>query len=261
MNGSIGALLLGMMFSAGSAHAAERTPRSTPPVAVLVPGEKRAPDLESVVAQVFEGANRLRREAGVEALASSPELMRAAQAFAAFMAETDRYGHDVDGNPTERAERAGYAPCIVAENLAYQFLSTGFRTAELSQGLLDGWMDSPGHRANLLEADVTETGVAIARSRATSRYYAVQVFGRPRTLETRFSIRNRSGAAVSYELDGESLPLPQGSTVTHRQCRPARLVFDWPGRQSSSMLAVRSGDRYSVERSPQGEFSVTSEAP
>lgn len=260
MKGPIVALWLGIVFSVGAAPAAERAPRTTPPVAVLVAGEKRSPDLEAVATQVFEGANRLRRAAGVEELASSPELMQAARAFAAFMAESDRYGHDVDGSPTERTERAGYAPCIVAENLAYQYLSTGFRTDELSQGLLDGWMDSPGHRANLLEPDVTETGVAIARSPATSRYYAVQVFGRPRSLEVSFSIRNGSGTAVSYSLDKELLPLPAGTTVTHRQCRPAMLAFDWPGRQDPLTFTVRSGHRYEVSRT-QGRFVVTSGVP
>lgn len=252
--------MLAIVLIVGSAPAAERPPRTTPPVAVLVAGEKRSPDLEEVVMQVFDGVNRLRRAAGAEELASSPELMQAAQAFAAYMAETERYGHDVDGNPTERAERAGYAPCIVAENLAYQYLSTGFRTAELSQGLLDGWMDSPGHRDNLLLADVTETGVAIARSRTSGRYYAVQMFGRPLALQVSFSIRNGSGTAVSYSLDEDLMPLPAGTTVTHRQCRPAMLAFDWPGSQDSLTLAVRNGHRYEVTRM-QGRFVVTSGVP
>lgn len=254
-----GALPLLFMLGIGAADAADRAPRTTPPVAVLVAGEKRAPDLEVVTTQVFEGANRLRRRHGWEALASSPELTRAAQAFAAFMAETERYGHDADGDPTERAQRAGYAPCIVAENLAYQYLSTGFRTEELSEGLLEGWMDSPGHRENLLFADVTDTGVGIARSRTSGKYYAVQMFGRPLALQVSFSIRNGSGAAVTYAIDGEASPLPPGSTATHRQCRPATLAFDWPGGQEPLTLTVQSGLRYDVTHTPQGEFRVTSE--
>lgn len=152
----------------------------TPPVAVLVPGEKRTANIDAATGQVLAGVNRLRIEAGAPPLVASALLAKAAREFALYMAETDRYGHEADGRtPDERARRAGYQPCIVAENIAYQYLSTGFRTAELSQGLLDAWMDSPGHRANILDLRLTEIGVGIARSGNTARYYAVQLFGQP----------------------------------------------------------------------------------
>lgn len=245
---------------AGALPAAERG--RTPPVGILIPGEKHTADPEAAAALVLAGANAERRKAGASDLAENPVLTEAARAFAAFMARTDRYGHGSDGRqPRDRVEQAGYAPCIVAENLAYQYLSTGFATPDLAQSLLEGWLDSPGHRANLLNPDVTETGLGLARSRDTGRYYAVQLFARPQSLQTQFEIHNSSGVAVSYRLGGDDLPLPPGSTVMHRQCRPAAVVFDWPGPQSSLTLAAQSGARYEVVRTSRGEFAVRAAPP
>jgi len=53
------------------------------------------------------------------------------------------------------------------------------------QALVQGWIDSPGHRANLLNPEVREIGVALVRDggitagRPVARLYAVQLFGRP----------------------------------------------------------------------------------
>jgi uncharacterized protein YkwD len=44
---------------------------------------------------------------------------------------------------------------------------------------MDSWMHSSGHRANILNANLTEIGTALARDSA-SRPYWVQVFGKPR---------------------------------------------------------------------------------
>lgn len=49
---------------------------------------------------------------------------------------------------------------------------------ELASRYFEGWKKSPGHRRNMLEASVTDTAVAVARSARTGRYYAVQLFGR-----------------------------------------------------------------------------------
>jgi uncharacterized protein YkwD len=57
---------------------------------------------------------------------------------------------------------------IVAENLA-----AGAPTAH---EILDGWIDSPGHRANLEHPDLTHVGTDIALG-GTMRVYATQVYG------------------------------------------------------------------------------------
>ena len=251
-------VLFAMLVIGTAAHAADRAaPQRTPPVAVIVKGEKRSADVREATRQLFEGTNALRSDAGRTALVRSPALAAAAASFAEFMARTDEYGHEADGSdPSTRAARAGYDACIVAENIAYQSLSTGFSTGELVQSLLDGWMDSPGHRANLLAPDLTELGVAITRSARSGKYYGVQLFGRPRSQSVEFTIRNNADVALRYELDGEAQSLPVRTTVRHLLCRQATLAFRWPGTQPATSLKAEPAKVYEVVRAGAGEFRV-----
>ena len=69
----------------------------------------------------------------------------------------------------DRARYVDYPFGHIAENVAI-----GYPDAET---VVEGWMASKGHRANILERDVVETGIGIARSPAGGVYYC-QVFGR-----------------------------------------------------------------------------------
>lgn len=142
------------------------------------------------------------------------------------MAKTDQYGHAADGSePAQRAQNFGYNYCAVAENIAYQFKSTGFSTQDLAQRFFEGWRNSPGHRKNMLDPDVTETAIAIARSAKTGRHYAVQLFGRPKSRTIEFSIENRTAASIEYTFDGESFRTDHGVRRTHQHCKQAELVL------------------------------------
>lgn len=262
MNGITRAVVLAVAALLPGAASAAGPPRITKPVAVLVPGEKRTADVEAATAQVIALTNAARRGEGLAELATDPGLTTAASAFAAWMAGSDEYGHAADGlDPSRRATAAGYDACIVAENLSYQFLSTGFSTDDLAASLVDGWLDSAGHRANLLDRDVTDLGVAIARSPRSGRYYAVQLFGRPRALQVAFSLHNASAAPVRYSIGTSAEHLPAGTTVNHRHCRPVELVLHWPGGQPPARIDVRDGDRLQVARGAGGVFRLEAVAP
>ena len=138
-------------------------------------------DADRVERLVVEQTNDFRKANGLEAARPDAALRRTAEAFAAYMARTDRYGHEADGRtPGERARREGYDWCRVSENISYQWSSHDFETGELARRLVEGWKASPGHRRNMLDGKVTETAVAVARSGKSGKYYAVQMFGRPR---------------------------------------------------------------------------------
>lgn len=150
-------------------------------VLLLVAGAARAADIPAVERAIVEGTNRFRHEQGVGAVRPDSTLDRTAREFAAYLARTDRFDHEADGRtPAIRARAHGYDYCLVAENIAYQFDSRGFSTSALAQGLVQGWKDSPGHRRNMLDARVIDTGVAVVQSRHSGRFYAVQMFGRRR---------------------------------------------------------------------------------
>ena len=142
----------------------------------------RSADLARVEKLVFESTNRFRGEQGVAPVAADAKLHAAARDFAQFMARSGRYAHDADGRqPSDRARAHGYDYCVISENIAYQFDSRGFGTGGLADLLFEGWKRSAGHRRNLLDAEVTDSAVAVARSAATGYFYAVQMFARPRS--------------------------------------------------------------------------------
>jgi uncharacterized protein YkwD len=215
----------------------------------LVKPSARMPDIGEVTALVVRRVNALREAERSAPLAIERRLMATAEDFAGYMARTDRYGHQADGSrPAERAGKRGYDYCIVSENIAYQFSSAGFTTDELAARLVQGWRDSVGHRRNLLDPDVTETGVAVARSEQTGHYYAVQLFGRPKALSTAFRISNESDATIQYETGGRSFSLPPRFARSHEQCRGVELVLLWPDRPERTRLRPTNGDRYAITR-------------
>jgi hypothetical protein len=73
---------------------------------------------------------------------------------------------------SDHAQRLGYHYKIIAENIASgNFLN--------NQKVIDGWMQSPGHRQNVLSPDIKEIGVAIDRGQfqGANSWIAVQIFG------------------------------------------------------------------------------------
>jgi hypothetical protein len=166
------------------------------------------------------------------------------------MARTDKYGHTADGNrPSQRAKQHGYEYCIVLENIAYAYRSTGFTEEGLAEKFTQGWIDSPGHRENMLDRDVTETGVAVAHSDQSGNYYAVQMFGRPKSQNFEFTVANESGEVIRYELAGQVFPLPPRYTRTHQQCRPSPMTFRLAGEddeRSNKTVQPDRGDRFIV---------------
>ncbi|QBQ55518.1 CAP domain-containing protein [Nitrosococcus wardiae] len=212
----------------------------------LTQGEK-SPPLTKVVKEIISRTNHFRREKGRPKLKVNPKLMETAQYFAEFMARTDQYGHYADGNrPAERAKEQGYNYCIVSENIASRFNTAGFITEELVQGFFQGWKSSPGHRKNILDPGITEIGVAVAKSEQSGYYYAVQMFGRPKSLSIEFQVTNNSVTTIQYEFGNRTFPLPPRYTRSHQLCRSEELVFHWPDKQESTTVQPNKGDHYTI---------------
>jgi uncharacterized protein YkwD len=208
-----------------------------------------SPDLGDVTHLIVDRTNDFRRGEGREPVGLDPKLSAAARSFAAFMARSDRYGHEADGRtPAQRAQEQGYAYCIILENIASLYSSAGFGAQELANRAMHGWRQSEGHRRNLLDPEVTEIGVAIAQSGTSGTYYAVQLFGRPHSKRIEFRVANPSPVAVEYELNGKAISLPPRATRMHQECRAARLTVRPPGERHSTSVRPADGDRYEVER-------------
>ncbi|MEV7793284.1 CAP domain-containing protein [Streptomyces sp. NPDC087512] len=126
--------------------------------------------LDRATGKVVALTNRERARAGLPALAADPRLAAAAQAHSSDMVARDFYAHtDPDGGgPWDRAVAAGATVGTVGENIA-----CGQRSpAEV----VEGWMHSPGHRANILTAGFTRIGVGLAGGGRAGMYWT-QLFG------------------------------------------------------------------------------------
>lgn len=212
--------------------------------AAAVHAQPARPQLSEASRLIVDETNAFRRAHGAGNTVSQPQLADAALEFARFMARTDRYSHEADGKtPVQRSTAHGYRHCVVLENIAFVQSSAGFRTGELAQRLVAGWQQSPGHRKNMLDPAVTETGVAIAQSPRSNRFYAVQMFGRPWSQAIEFALTNHSVGTVDYELDGEAFRLAPRQTHTHQRCRPPRVEVAVPGA-APLRLAPAHGARY-----------------
>ncbi|MFI9803494.1 CAP domain-containing protein [Streptomyces sp. NPDC052301] len=127
-------------------------------------------ELSRTTAEVVALTNAERGRAGLRPLALDPLLTAAAQAHCADMVARDFYDHtSPDGcQPWDRAAAAGSRRRTVGENIA----CGGRSPAEV----VDGWMRSPGHRANILKREFSHLGIGFTGGGRAGTYWA-QLFG------------------------------------------------------------------------------------
>lgn len=120
----------------------------SPLSSILGTGAHRAKNEEAV----FRLANAARARAGLPALRAEDRLRAAARDHSRDMAKRDFCAHEnPDGlTPADRMNAKGY-PAPGAENVA--------RGQKTPQEVMDSWLKSPGHRANLLNPDFRALGV------------------------------------------------------------------------------------------------------
>ncbi len=216
-------------------------------------------DVSKVEKMIIQKTNSLRKDHDLNTVEADAELDKAAEYFANYMAKKDKYGHNADGNsPAQRAKKFDYKYCLVLENISYQYSTNDFATDKLAQKFFHGWKTSPGHRKNMLDPDVTETAVAVVQSKESGFYYAVQMFGRPKTKKIEFSLFNKSPTSVKYKVGKRSFELPSRYRRTHTVCRPPHIKVSSGTKKSGwgKNIQPSDGTRYIVEQGPSGELQM-----
>src|ERR1041384_2048086 len=97
-----------------------------------------------------------RATSGLGALTIDPNLMKLAEEHSRSMAARDKLDHDVGKPFDQRIRRGGSDAKMAVENV-----SAGYHT--LAEAF-SGWRDSPPHRANMLNRNVTRMGIAATYS-------------------------------------------------------------------------------------------------
>lgn len=132
-------------------------------------------DVEDVRRRLVDLLAEVRAEAGLRPLSEDARLREVALAHSRDMADHGFIGHvsPSTGSPAERLRAAGLHTGLVLENIG-----RGYAAREIHRNLLG----SPGHRANLFNADVTHVGVGVVAEPEGLRtaFLATQVFARLR---------------------------------------------------------------------------------
>jgi uncharacterized protein YkwD len=127
---------------------------------------------EEAEAQMLALINRDRKRAGVAPLVADAKLNAVARAHTRDMVDNDFVGHvsPRTGSPGDRVRRAGLAPTFVSENVGRAY------SAEEAE---QGFMSSPGHRANIVDPRPTRMGVGVVfgpQVTGTAPLFVTQIF-------------------------------------------------------------------------------------
>jgi uncharacterized protein YkwD len=171
-----------LAFLAAQAPASPALANATDVVLEGTSSSAASPSSIATAKEVLGIMNAARKKAGCAPLKLNNKLMAAAKTHATNMAQKDFFGHsNKDGSKfSKRVKKQGYKYRMVAENIA-----AGQATAR--QAALS-WLSSAGHRRNILNCKLKETGVAVAYQANDKpimgnskpfHYYWVQVFATP----------------------------------------------------------------------------------
>ncbi len=124
--------------------------------------------------QILSLVNAERSKAGLEPVTLNSKLSQAAQNHTNDMISKRYFSHNSPSGSTmvSRVKAVGYTYSTIGENIA-----AGGSTASAT---MTQWMNSPGHKANILNPKFRELGVGYGASNDQYRYYWTQVFGTAR---------------------------------------------------------------------------------
>lgn len=138
---------------------------------LIYPGQVLSiPQLDTTVTafenEVIRLVNKIRQENGLKSLSANWELSRVARYKSQDMVDNRYFAHNspVYGTPFQMIKSFGISYRTAGENIAY-----GYKTP---QAVVDGWMNSSGHRANILNSSYTQIGVGYV----ANGHYWTQMF-------------------------------------------------------------------------------------
>jgi uncharacterized protein YkwD len=125
----------------------------------LAPSDANLPQIEAAILCLVNGE---RQDNGRSAVASNGPLKDASLKHSKDMVDNTFFAHESPSGSTlvSRVEPTGYIPAdgewVLGENLAF-----GTGALATPKAIVQGWMDSPGHRENLLNPDFKDVGIGI----------------------------------------------------------------------------------------------------
>lgn len=193
---------------------------------ILTPTLHARPQSSAADVTLLNAANRDRAAAGLSPLKWDNALATAAHQHALRMAKANTLSHQLPGEPPmqDRARRAGAHFSMVAENVAQ---------GPSVPGLHKQWMNSPPHRANLLDPQLNAMGISVVQSGNT--YFAVEDFA-------------TTVAATSHEEQEQQIASQltslglQNVSATADARKTCALDSGWSGQRPASVVRYETAD-------------------
>lgn len=164
--------------------------------------------------------NQTRTSIGLPSLKENPKLVQAAYLKADDMIKKDYFSHQSPEGiwPWDWLKRVGYNYQLAGENLAIGFLD--------SEEVHRAWLNSPSHKANILNPNYQEIGIAVLKGdfEGNEAVIVVQLFGSPKVLakeveKPKSGLSERLQEAVP-EIPGETKPLEMPPLPTQTPPQP-----------------------------------------
>lgn len=129
-------------------------------------------EVKRLAHEVLVLVNQERAKVGLAALKDNWQLARVARYKSEDMRDKNYFSHTSPtyGSPFDMIKNFGIRYMAAGENIAM-----GQPTAA---AVMKSWMNSPGHRSNILSKNFTELGVGVAKSKSGSLYWTQQFIGR-----------------------------------------------------------------------------------
>jgi uncharacterized protein YkwD len=160
----------------------------------ITPSDSNIDALDAAILCLVNGE---RTDAGLPTLNHVPELDQSSDGMCKRMVSEQFFSHETPDGKTvvDRVEPTGYIPnsgdWVVGENLAW-----GSGALSTPQAIVNGWMNSPGHRANILAPDYKDIGLAACMGSPSPDHQGGTVYVN--------NFGAKSGADVNATLPGHS---------------------------------------------------------
>ncbi|HYA63995.1 MAG TPA: CAP domain-containing protein [Candidatus Sulfotelmatobacter sp.] len=175
---------------------------------------------------LLNAANRDRAAVGLPPLQWDNALAAAAHQHALLMAQRNALSHQFPGEPPmqDRARHAGARFSLIAENVAEGLTVAGLHTQ---------WMNSPPHRANLLDPELNAVGISVVQS--GNMLFAVEDFS---TAVPSLSLKEQE-QEISSQLAAHGLHPVSATADARKTCELDR---GWAGQRPASVVRYEAAD-------------------
>lgn len=197
----------------------------------MIPKKADAMSSQTVISMV----NTERTKAGLAPMAASAELQKSSRSKAADMFARGYWAHNApDGSePWHFFKESGYKFTQAGENLAKSF--------QTPDGVVKGWMNSPTHRANILNPAYRDIGISAVDGALSGEPTTLVVahFGARNTSQPKVVKKTRPAAAAQAAAAAPISKLPDSRPIVHAAVSPAPELKLWEKVLNEIIAGVR----------------------